>query len=48
MKLSNVLILLVGAGEIVLGVFFLMNSVTDIQLGFGAVLLAQGIIHLAK
>jgi uncharacterized membrane protein HdeD (DUF308 family) len=48
MKITNVIVLLVGVAEIIMGIIFLMSSVTDIQLGFGIVLLAQGIIHLAK
>jgi uncharacterized membrane protein HdeD (DUF308 family) len=48
MKTKNVLVLLVGVAEIIMGITFLMNTATDIQLGFGVVLLAQGIIHLAK
>jgi len=48
MKAKNVIVLLVGIAEIGFGVLFLMNSATDIQMGFGIVLLAQGIIHLIK
>jgi len=46
MNIKNVLVMLVGVGELIMGGLFLMNMATDIQMGFGIVLVAQGIIHL--
>ena len=48
LKISNVLIALVGCLEIIIGGIFVQSIASDIQLGFGIVLIAQGIIHLAK
>lgn len=48
MNIKNIFILLVGVAEIGFGIVFLGSMVTDIQMGFGIVLLAQGIIHLTK
>jgi hypothetical protein len=48
MDAKNVIILFTGIAEIGVGSLFLVNAMTDIQIGFGVVLLAQGIIHLTK
>jgi hypothetical protein len=48
MDIKNVIIGIVGLGEFILGAMFLMNTASDIQIGFGIILLAQGIIHLTK
>lgn len=48
MKTKNIIALFAIVAEIGMGIVFLMNSATDIQFGFGIVLLTQGIIHLTK
>jgi hypothetical protein len=46
--MKNKITKIVAVLEIIMGVIFLMSIGSDIQFGFGVVLLAQGIIHLAK
>lgn len=40
--------LVVGIVEVLAGIFFLVNTVSDIQFGFGAVLLFMGLSDLTK
>ena len=45
--MRNYLIVLIVI-EFILGAFFLLNSATDIQLGFGLVFILMGMQNIAK
>ena len=37
---------IIAAASIALGIFFILNTVSDIQMGFGCVLILQGLLGL--